>query len=121
MKDKGGVSFQIRMVATYKDGTAKLWDLKSKDPIVPPLRHEGPIREAAFIEQAKLLITTSAKSVKIWDALTGELRKEIDGQIMRPLFFTDFSTCGRAGARSHPVCDDRCGGPVRDNVGRDDS
>ena len=97
VREKGGVSFQTRMVGTYKDGTAKLWGLKSKDPVVPPLRHEGPIREAAFIEQAKLLITTSAKSVKIWDALTGELRKEIEGQVMRPLLFTDISTCAEPG------------------------
>ncbi len=97
VRGKGGVWFQTRMVGTYRDGTAKLWDLKSKDPIVPPLRHEGPIREANFIEQAKLLITTSAKSVKIWDALTGELRKEIDGQVMRPLLFTDISTCAEPG------------------------
>lgn len=59
--------FQSRLAVLYKDGTAKLWSLEAVDPIVPPLRHEGPIREVAFVEQAKLLITTSDDSVKIWD------------------------------------------------------
>jgi len=89
--------FQSRLAVLYKDGTAKLWSLEAKDPIVPPLRHEGPIREVAFIEQAKLLITTSDNSVKIWDALSGELRKTIDGEVMRPLVFSDMSTCAPPG------------------------
>jgi RNA polymerase sigma factor (sigma-70 family) len=98
VKGQRGMRFQIRIASTYKDGTAKLWSLESRDPVVPPLRHSDPIREAAFIEQAKLLITTSDHSVKVWDALSGALRKAIDGEVMRPLFFSDFSTCEEPGA-----------------------
>jgi WD40 repeat protein len=66
-------------------------------PIVPPMRHKTPIREVAFIEQSKLLITTSDDAVKIWDALSGDLRKEIDGEVMRPLLFTVISSCAEPG------------------------
>jgi RNA polymerase sigma factor (sigma-70 family) len=97
IQDKRGARFQSRLLVTYNDGSAKLWSMEKKEPIVPPLRHPDPIREAAFIEQAKLVITSSKLSVKIWDALSGELRKEIEGEVMRPLLFTDISTCAEPG------------------------
>jgi WD40 repeat protein len=53
------------------------------------LRHEGPIREVTFLNKHKLLITTSDDSVRLWDGLSGALRKEIRGQVIRPLFFSD--------------------------------
>ena len=59
----------------------------AKEPVCPPLRHDGPIREVTFKDEAKLLITVSDDSVKLWDGLTGSLRKEIKGQVVRPLFF----------------------------------
>ncbi|MCA1684408.1 MAG: hypothetical protein LC745_00175, partial [Planctomycetia bacterium] len=59
-----------------------------KDPVCPPLTHAGPIRELRFVEELNLLVTASDDSVKIWDGLTGVLKKEIQGQTARPLFFT---------------------------------
>ena len=44
--------------------------------------HDGPIREVTFKDEAKLLITVSDDSVKLWDALNGSLRKEIKGQVV---------------------------------------
>ncbi len=81
------VRFQSREAILYKDGAVKLWLLDSREPVCPPLRHDGPIREVTFWDEAKLLITVSDDSVKLWDGLSGSLRKEIKGQVVRPLFF----------------------------------
>jgi hypothetical protein len=91
IEDAKGVRFQSREAALKKDGTVTVKNLETQQPVGPPLRHRRPIREVAFNDEAKLLITTSDESVKLWDGLTGELRREIDGQVMRPLFFTEQS------------------------------
>ena len=88
IQDEKGVRFQSREAHLYKDGTVKLWTFEGKEPICPPLRHEEPIREVTFYDEAGLLLTTSDASVKVWDGLTGAPRKEIKGQVIRPLFFT---------------------------------
>jgi RNA polymerase sigma factor (sigma-70 family) len=95
IKTELGVSFQSREVVLYKDGTVKLWLWRAKEPMCPPLRHDGPIREVACLDEAKLLITASDDSVKLWDGLTGSLRKEINGQVVRPLFFNFKSPANR--------------------------
>ena len=74
-----------RMAILYRDGTAKLWSFDSKDPVCPPLSDTTPIREIAFREND--LITAAETSVKVWNAVTGELVKDIPGQIFRPLAF----------------------------------
>jgi RNA polymerase sigma factor (sigma-70 family) len=84
---KRGPSFQSREAVLYKDGSVKLYPLDAYDPVCPPLRHTKPIREVTFLDAAKLLITTSEDSIKIWDGLSGALRKEITGQFIRPLLF----------------------------------
>jgi WD40 repeat protein len=99
---KGRWLFHSREALLYKDGTVKLFRTNLVDPVVPPLRHRSPIREVSFVEQFKLLITTSDDSVKVWDALSGELRKEIDGNVMRPLLFTSISSCAEPGPG--PLC-----------------
>jgi hypothetical protein len=87
IKTERGVSIQSREAVLYKDGTVKLWLFDDREPVCPPLRHDGPIREVPFKDEAKLLITISDDAVKLWDGLTGSLRKEIKGQVVRPLFF----------------------------------
>jgi RNA polymerase sigma factor (sigma-70 family) len=82
----GRPSFQGREAILYQDGTARIWKIQKDQPAVAVLRHKGPIREIAFLDEAGVLITTSDDSVKIWDGPTGKLRKEIEGQVMRPLF-----------------------------------
>jgi hypothetical protein len=82
-----GPALNGREIVLYRDGSAKLWSFQAHDPVCPPLRHDDPIREVSFFDQSGLLVTTSARSVKLWDGGTGALRKEIPGQFMRPLFF----------------------------------
>ena len=98
LHDENGVRFQTRVAVLTKQGTVTLWNPDAKDPVVPPLRHAGPIREVGFLSQAHLLITTSETSVKVWNALTGELRKEIEGEVMRPLLLTAIDTCAEGGS-----------------------
>jgi WD40 repeat protein len=93
--DERGVRFQSREAILYKDGTAKLWSWGQKDPVAPPLRHIGPIRNLTFFDEANLLVTVSDESVKIWDALSGQLRKELPGQFISPLWLS----YARAGQR----------------------
>jgi hypothetical protein len=83
-----GVRFQSREAIRYKDGTAKLWSAEQKDPIAPNLRHKGPIRELTFFDESNLLITRSDESIKVWDGLTGEPRKELDGQTIQPMWLS---------------------------------
>jgi RNA polymerase sigma factor (sigma-70 family) len=86
--DERGVRFQSRLGVLYKDGTAKLWSFDQKDPVCPPLRHEGVIRNMTFFDQANLLATHSDDSVKLWDGLSGDLRKELPGQYISPMWLS---------------------------------
>jgi hypothetical protein len=82
-----GPAFQSREAIRYKDGTAKLWSGAQKDPVAI-LRHKGPIRDLTFFEESKLLITLSDESVKVWVALTGEPRKELERQTISPMWLS---------------------------------
>jgi RNA polymerase sigma factor (sigma-70 family) len=97
LHDERGVRFQTRVAILHKDGFVKLYSADAKDPVAPWLRHTSPIREFGFIAQFNLLITTSDDCVKIWDALSARLRKELKGEVMRPLAFTSISTCAETG------------------------
>ncbi len=80
-------AFQSREAIRYKDGTAKLWSGAQKEPVAI-LRHKGPIRELTFFEESNLLITLSDESVKVWVALTGEPRKELEHQTISPMWLS---------------------------------
>ena len=88
IKDERGVRFQSREAIRYKDGTAKLWSQEKKDPVAPTLRHKGPIREITFFDESNLLVTRSDESIKLWDGLTGEPRKELEGQTIQPMWLS---------------------------------
>jgi RNA polymerase sigma factor (sigma-70 family) len=88
IEDARGARFQIRLATAYKDGTAKLWSWEKKGPVAPTFRHKGPIRELTFFDQSNLLVTRSDESIKIWDGLTGELKKELAGQTIQPMWLS---------------------------------
>jgi WD40 repeat protein len=88
IEDERGVRFQSREAIRYKDGTAKLWSQEKKDPVAPTLRHKGPIREITFFDESNLLITRSDESIKVWDGLSGEPRKELEGQTIQPMWLS---------------------------------
>lgn len=94
-KDGDSVNFQSREAVLYTDGTVKLYlfevPIKKKEPIVPPLRHNDPIRDFRVFDESRLLITSSDAMVRFWDGLTGESRKTIEGQFIRPLLLVEQS------------------------------
>jgi RNA polymerase sigma factor (sigma-70 family) len=90
--DNNRVDFDCRVGFLYKDGSLKLYRTDAKEPVAAALRHKGPIREFAFAEDFRLLVTTSDDSVKLWDGISGALRKELDGEFMRPLASTSMTT-----------------------------
>ncbi|WP_406697332.1 hypothetical protein V5E97_00650 [Singulisphaera sp. Ch08] len=84
IEGKQSPNFQSREAVLYQDGTVKLWSNRQKDPVAPPLRHDDPIKELMFIDELSLLITASNESIKVWDGLQGQLRKELSGETIHP-------------------------------------
>ena len=101
-----GPQFQSRTAILYADGSVRLYPFaldpaEKVAPVVPTIRHAGPIRELTIVDELGLLITGSDDSVKLWDALNGAARRTIGGQFMRPLGFATvggrFATIDTAG------------------------
>ena len=58
---------------TAQDSTARVLEVISGRPTTPPLRHNGPLRQALFSADSKLLVTeTLDSSARVWDPETGE-------------------------------------------------
>jgi WD40 repeat protein len=56
----------------HEDGSAWLWDLSSRKPLIPPLRHLGPL-VGSFSPDGKTIVTSSNdKTARVWDAATGQ-------------------------------------------------
>jgi WD40 repeat protein len=52
------------------DQTARLWDIQSRNPIGPPLRHEGMVFAAAFSPDGKTILTGSLDgTARLWNGL----------------------------------------------------
>jgi WD40 repeat protein/class 3 adenylate cyclase len=63
-----------RIVTTGQDGTARVWDARTGQPLTPPLHHDGPVRFAGFSPDSQHLATASQdKAARLWDVRTGQL------------------------------------------------
>jgi RNA polymerase sigma factor (sigma-70 family) len=96
-----------RMAVLYKDGAVKLWGFEDKDPVCPPLKDTTPIRNIGFLDGVGLLITVADDSFRIWHAASGELRKDVPGQVVRPIILG-----GEAAGESRLLSVDREGKTV---------
>src|SRR5262249_35183701 len=57
-----------RWVATgSRDGTARVWDAATGEPVTPPLRHSGGTPSVAFSPDDRRLIVAAWGSVSVWD------------------------------------------------------
>jgi hypothetical protein len=62
-----------RMVTTSLDGTVRLWDVATGQPVLLPLAHPGGVASAWFTRQGgHILSLASDNSLRVWDARTGE-------------------------------------------------
>jgi WD40 repeat protein len=61
-----------RLATASQDGTARLWDAASGEPLSQPLAHSHIVSTACFSPDGRWLATASFdKTVRIWDAFTG--------------------------------------------------
>src|SRR5205807_1407303 len=62
-----------RIATVSEDGTARVWDSLTGQPVTPPLKHTAWLTWAAFSPDHKLVVTAGAdRTARVWDAETGE-------------------------------------------------
>jgi eukaryotic-like serine/threonine-protein kinase len=62
-----------RVVTAAWDGTARLWDARTGQPLVEPLRHVGRVNSAQFSPDGKRIVTAAHDgTARVWDAQTGQ-------------------------------------------------
>ena len=61
-----------RVVTASKDGTARVWDAQTGQPIGKPMRHEGEVVTAEWSPDGRSIATASKDhTARLWDAWTG--------------------------------------------------
>jgi WD40 repeat protein/tRNA A-37 threonylcarbamoyl transferase component Bud32 len=54
------------------DGTARVWDVSSGEPVSPPLKHDGPVLHGAVHPDGQTVVTASKDgAARVWDVRTG--------------------------------------------------
>src|SRR5215472_123108 len=63
----------IHILTASDDGTARLWDALTGEPIGDPMRHDDAVRDVAFDPRGRFVVTGSDdKTARLWDARTGK-------------------------------------------------
>lgn len=84
-----------KLLTGSADGTARLWDVQTGEPLIAPVRHDSVVRSARFSPDGKRFVTASFdKTVRIVDAVTGAPLGAQLAHEGRP-YFADFSPDGR--------------------------
>src|SRR5262249_39391857 len=83
-----------RVATASQDGTARIWNLETGQPLTPPLRHRGPVIRVAFSPDGGQLATASDdKTARLWDAATGEQLQSLSHG--EPVAWAAFSPDGK--------------------------
>ncbi len=62
-----------RLLTASADGTARLWDALTGQPVTAPLRHGGEVRQARFSPNGRQVLTAGADGLaRVWDLVTEE-------------------------------------------------
>jgi WD40 repeat protein len=62
-----------RIATVGTDGTVRLWDGQTGDPVGDPLKHEGPAQDSAFSPKGQALVLAYQDGGwQVWDPKTGE-------------------------------------------------
>src|SRR5262249_1490603 len=62
-----------RVVTASDDGTARVWDATTGQPITPPLQHYALVWDAEFSSDGHRVVTASLDSTaRVWDAASGQ-------------------------------------------------
>jgi Tol biopolymer transport system component len=64
-----------RLASAGRDKTAVIWDLDTRVPAVPPLRHDKEVRYVGFSPNGRFLVTGVNQDdggMRIWEAATGK-------------------------------------------------
>jgi WD40 repeat protein len=59
-------------VTASEDGTARVWDAQTGQPLTDPLKHTNAVSSAQFSPDGKWLLTVSTNVARVWDAQTGQ-------------------------------------------------
>lgn len=63
---------ETRIVTAGSDGTARLWDAATSQPLGAPMKHAGPVRWVEFSPDSRRVATASDDgTARLWDAQTG--------------------------------------------------
>jgi len=68
-----------RIVAGDSDGSATIWDIAARDAQFDLAKHHGPIEAVAWSPDGNRLATAAGKTVRLWDATTGNLIRACNG------------------------------------------
>ncbi len=60
-------------VATDRDNSGRIWNIRTGEPLTPPFRQGGTIHSLAWSPDGRQILTAGLGSSKVWDAATGKL------------------------------------------------
>lgn len=62
-----------RQVVLTSGDAARVWDIRTRQPLLPPLSHASYVRHVAFSRDGRRLVTTTLGGrIRVWDVRTGE-------------------------------------------------
>ncbi len=66
-----------RLVSASVDKTARVWDLENAGAAIRPLERAGSCLVARFSASGQLIATAAGSSLRLWDAATGQLVRQL--------------------------------------------